>query len=412
MRVLVILCLLAAVAVGVLTCGRPPDLVLTFRQGPAQPEFINMANTPGGPGVQSARLWQIQVRSRVSKPITLRVRLEDPVPEGMRARLSGEIDLLPRGEGRIGLHVTPPAALGPFEGALTIYAEGDEEVHARFPFRGEVVRAHLQEPYLRVEALPDRPLRFGAVAPGTSREIAFRVRNYGGADLVVERWEPDDGVRLHRVRGGETIAAGGALEVRGTARAPTGLGRFALEIRIHSNAANSPVWRVVLAGEVVVAYRLTPAAVVDRHAVRFHRPEYATVAEAEPGAEPFTIGRITGGEDLLEVVSRGGAEPSRRQEVRVRLRRDTRLGRHLVRVRIRVDPAGIDLDWSLRLFVVPTVVADPPEVDFGEIRPGSRVRHEVRLVSTVGRKFEVRDVRTEHGLVLAVTRAPAGLAPT
>jgi hypothetical protein len=408
MRLLVIGIFFAGVAVLLVTCSGPPPLELVFTQFGKQVEFINMAQT----ATNVYRLWVIQARSRVSEPLRLRVRIEEPAPEGMGAQLTGETDLLPQGEGRIKLALSPPAALGPFQGALTIYAEGDPEIAVRFRFGGEVVPARYAEPFIRIEQLPDQPLSFGKVAPGTTKRFAFRVRNEGEEPLVIARWEvePRHSVRLEGVRGGDTVAPRSALDVRGAARAPGKPGAFRYRILIHSNAKNSPVQQVALPGEVVVPYHLEPGSVRDPRAVRFRHPEYATVVVAGEEAQPFTIGRIHGGEDLFEVVSRGSAEPARRQEVRLRLRRDARLGRHETKVTIRIDPAGVELEWAFHVNVVATVVADPPVVHFGRTRAG--VQREVRLVSTVDREFKVKEVQTEHGIVLAVARTAAGLAPT
>lgn len=422
MRVLIVVLLVAlGLLLGLRGCSNSGPLEISFPTLSGYPAFLNMgqmamgSKEEGTEFVKTSRTWKIKVKSRASEAVLLRARLEEGAPEGMEVRLDGEIDLPPAGSGFVFLILSPPPPVGPFEGSVTLYAENNADIRVTFPFKGETVRPQLEGAYAIVRKAQGQPsTNVGQSAPGKVHEFAFEVFSYGTEPLVVEEWEIDHpaAVHLEAVQGGETVAPGEALLVRGRVRAPSTAGTFRYVVSVRSNAVNAPLLQTTVHGRVEAPYYLTKDLERDRRAVRKLRPEYTTVVVARPGSKPFTVGRITGHEGIFEIVSRGSEEPALRQELRVRLLPGARLGPHKVRVRIQLQPSGHELVWTFYPFViVGTIVSDPPRVEFGRLGPGARVEHTVRLVSTTSSEFSVISAVAKGDHVEVEVLKRSGLAP-
>jgi len=370
-----------------LACNRPkPSLEVLVEGEAAGAGELDFTGTPYG----GLRTLEVRLASSYPKPLRLEVRLEDPVPTGMTARLDPPVELLPRGSGRTVLVLRSPSVVGAIAGAFTIYCPDEASASATFRYRGDVVKQVQSGPFVHFDP---SSVNVGKVRPGDERPFVFAVRAVGTEAIEILDAAPEDPRRLalRESPAGARIVPGGELQVNGLVRAPDTAGAFVERIRIATNSTNQPRVDVRVSGEVMPRYEPIPQALADQP-VRSLRPEAAVRLKAGPGEAPFTVASATGGEGWFELVSRGSETPAEEQEVRFRLRADAPVGRSAFRIVLRVAPAGVDVVWPVELDVRPNIVAIPPRL-LPQARRGTTVTLRVDLHSYAQKPFRVLEVR-------------------
>jgi hypothetical protein len=127
---------------------------------------------------------------------------------------------------------------------------------------------------------------------------------------------------------------------------------------------------------------------------------------ATEGQEPFTIGSVTGHEEIFELVEKGGDEPAMVQALRFRVRPDAPTNPDENRsftVRIQLLPFERVMEWTVDLRLLPAVHPVPALLDFGRVsldhpKPlalrlaavGARTV-QVKQIEVVGQRFVVRE---------------------
>jgi len=109
---------------------------------------------------------------------------------------------------------------------------------------------------------------------------------------------------------------------------------------------------------------------------------------------------VSGHEQWFELLDDGGSEPAVEKRLRFRIRPDAPRGPARLKVRYRILPEDRDLEWNVALVVVPSIVADPAQLDFGKVAANTAAVREVRLLGFAGRPFRVTAVRSEKGTFL------------
>lgn len=373
----------------------------------AEPLLITIPTLPGAthlrmPDSPPLRRWQyrLQVESRVTKQVRLEARLEEPVPEGVVARVAERTNVIPReGTGWPTLVVIVPENVGAFRGTIAITSPDVPGWAIRYTFEGEVVPG----------ALPGRNLRarpggadLGMMRPGEEKVFEIALSSIGSEPVTIQGWGAEDPLRVRLPRPGEPmiVEPGGAYTLRGAVVAPRAAGPFEARARVHSDAENHQKGLLLFfAGQVVPDYAPNPPRAVETAAYPVQETEFKVVIRARDEVPPFTVRQASGHERYFDVVSLGTAEPAREQLVRFKLRRDapTDATRDAEwQVRLRVEPGGVDVTWPVKIRLNPPIHAHPGSIDFRQVPQGVEKQKEILLSGFANRVFKVTGAHAER----------------
>ncbi|HEY7513988.1 MAG TPA: hypothetical protein VIC87_05900, partial [Vicinamibacteria bacterium] len=398
----------AALLAGLLAACSGPPLLEVVRSGrlPAGVTDIALGETPLYRG---SYLHPVRLRSRAKTAVRLTARLEEPVPRGVAVDLTGETTLLPEGTGDVVIVLTMPKELGPFEGRVALLSEDVPDWKHVHTFHGVVVDKPFEGKYLRAE--PPR-VDLGEVRAGERVAFAFALRGVGTEPVVVREWSPHDSarVRVRRPSGAVTIEPGKEHRIEGEVQVPAQAGPFQERIRVLSDAKNVPALDVAVLGSVVRDHEVTPHRLDWGNVYRREQPECSIRVRARAGVPPFRVASVDGVLAHFDVVSMGGAEPAEEQTVRLRVKANAPVGPLTdYAVRLHLEPGGEVLEWAVTLNVLPSIHAQPEQVDFGDVREGAEPSVEVRLVSSGNRSFEVTGVQCDNARFVVEERRAAPL---
>jgi hypothetical protein len=386
MRTLIVAALLLA------ACGSEP-LVITI---PTKPGATHLEMPEALPLRRYE--YKLEVLNNVRKQIRLEVRLEEPAPPGVVARLSGTTTVPRQATAWPWLVVVVPEAPGPFQGVLSITSPDLEGWALRYTFGGEVVDRPREGRHIRVRL--GSPL--GTMVPGEEKAFAIALQSSGSEDVTITDWAPSDPeiVRIQRLAEPVGVRSGGELQLVGVIVAPRAAGPFEAGVRIRSDAQSHQggVIDLRFAGTVVPDYAPYPPRAVETAAYPAAQTEFKVKIVAREGVPAFTVAEASGHERYFEVVSLGTAEPAREQLVRLKLRRAAPtdvLQPADWKVRFRLLPSDVEVVWPVRLFLYPPIHATPREVSFGTVAQGAGREAEIILSALAQRAFRVTGARSE-----------------
>jgi hypothetical protein len=402
-------------------CGTEP-LVVTI---PKKPNATHLEMPEALPLRQYK--YRLEVVNNVRKQVRLEVRLEEPVPPGVVARLSGTTTIPREATAWPWLVVVVPEVPGPFQGSLAITSPDVADWVLKYTFGGEVVDRPREGRHIRVRL--GSPL--GTMVPGEEKAFAVALESFGSEDVVIEEWAPSDPevVRIQRLQEPLLVKSGGELQLVGVIVAPRAAGPFEASVRVRSDAQNyqGGVLDIRFGGTVVPDYAPHPPRAVETAAYPAAQTEFKVKIVAREGVLPFVVAAATGHERYFDVVSLGTAEPAREQLVKLKLRRDAPtdlLQPADWQVRFRIKPSDVEVVWPLRLFLYPPIHASPREISFGAVAQGATKQAEITLAALAQRAFRVTGARSEERLVIVtvpehapgttwrvVVSLPEGLAP-
>lgn len=383
-----------ALLIGLLAgCSGPPSLevVRTASLPPGATE-LRLGETPL---YRASYLFPIELKSSAAIPIHLTARLEEPAPGGVVVELTGETTLLPKGTGHVTLVLGPPKDLGPFAGKVALLSEDLPGWKHVYEFHGVVVDKPLPGKYLRAEP---SGVDLGERRPGERVPFEVVLRNRGSEPVLVREWSPVEAVRvrLRRLDAPLSVEPGSEHRLQGELVAPAQAGAFHERVRILSDAKD-PALDVPVFGSVVRDHELIPHRLDWGNVYRAEQPECSIRIRARPGVPPFTVGFVDGIKAHFDVVSPGGDVAAPEQTVRLRLKRNAPVGPlEGYEIRFHLEPGGEVLAWPLQVNVLPSIHAQPPEVDFGDVPRGAEPAREVRLLRYGNRSFEVSGIQCDN----------------
>ncbi len=351
--------------------------------------------------------WNLQVRSRTRKTVTLKARLEDPVPSGVSVSLTGSEPILGGSTADLRLSLWCADQVGEYEGALVLYCDELPDWSHRYRYFGSVVDRAEEGRHLEI-----RPggFDFGDCEPGQELAFELTVTSVGTEPVTIQDWRYEDRRRL-RLEGASPTGAletGAEVKLKGVIVAPESPGVFREGLRIVTDADRRPERQILFGGRVVPEYSIIPDRLVIPGAFAINQPKYRGRVTAREGSKPFRVVRIEGGERFFETVSLGGEEPAAKQEVEVRLLKTAPLGRHPIKLTVHLEPVEEVLDWHIDLKVVGAIQAAPDSLQIGRILKDQAKSYQVRLLSFTGRPFEVTSVTARQGYFIAEPRKTGG----
>jgi len=390
MRTVILAALLLA------ACGGDPiDLTIPkLPEGPSH-RHLRMPDSP------PLRRWQyrLEVFSRVPKQIRLEARLEEPAPAGVIARIADRTNVVPReGTAWPTLVVIVPREEGAFKGSIAITSPDVPDWAVRYTFEGEVVPGALEGRHLTARSEGD----LGLMRPDEEKMFSVLFKSLGAEPVTIREWIAEDPqrVRLQRLEAPVTVAAGGEVELRGAVVAPRAGGPFEARVRVLSDAENVEKGLLLrFAGHVVPDYAANPPRAVETVAYPVQETEFKVVIRAREEVPPFTVAQASGHERYFDVVSLGTAEPAREQTVKFKLKRDapTDAARDAEwQVRLRIEPAGVDVAWPVKIRLNPPIHAHPSAIDFRTVPQGTEKEREILLAAFANRAFKVTGARSER----------------
>lgn len=376
----------------------------------SEPVVIRITNEPEGQQVldtgestfrTGSIQWEITAYSQTDKTVTLKVRLGDGAPEGVRTRLAKVNPLRPSDSEIVQLVVAPPKVLGPFEAKLILYADELPDWSYELTVKGVMVDKPISGRYLSAQPAG---IDLGSVRDGENKNFEFEVSTYGDKPVEVTEIRPRDPnvVQIFRTGSGFTVLPGERKKVEGVVRVAGDGKTFHTQVEVRSNAENAKVLIVTIGGKLRLDYDISPARLPMRSVYKSLARDFTIRINAAPDIDPFVVGSVSGLEPLFELAQPLGTEPSRTQTVSLRLKKDAPAGRELHRgdVRIGIEPAKSELKWPYALRVLPPVNANPPEVNFGTVtrakldRPMEKT---VQILTLPGREFKVTGAQSQRG---------------
>ena len=216
---------------------------------------------------------------------------------------------------------------------------------------------------------PSRVHDFGKAVQGERVEHAFVVENGGGADLVLERLEPSQGLAVEGFD--RVVPAGGSGRIRLAFDTTGAHGQGQLTVRVHSNDPTAPAAVLALQGRVVPVLELLP-----RDRVYFLGKVQGEGAEEKlilvnHGKEPVAVREVTADNPHIRTRVRT-LEPGRRHEIAVTLDPAAPAGRYEAAVTVATDrPDQPAVKVPVRALVEGLVSARPERVWFGTLEAGS-----------------------------------------
>jgi len=378
--------------------GGPIDLTIPkLPEGPSH-RHLRMPESP------PLRRWQyrLEVTSRVPKQVRLEARLEEPVPEGVIARIADRTNVIPReGTAWPTLVVIVPEKEGAFQGSIAITSPDVPDWLVRYRFEGEVVPAALQGRHLAAKSEGD----LGFLRPDEEKPFTVLLSSRGAETVTIREWVADDpqNVRLPKLETPMALAPGGEFELRGAIVAPRAGGPFEKRVKVLSDAQNVEKGLLLrFAGHVVPDYAPNPPRAVETVAYPVQETEFKVVIRARDEVPPFTVAQAAGHERYFDVVSLGTAEPAREQVVMFKLKRDapTDPARDAEwQVRLRVEPSGTEVTWPVKIRLNPPIHAQPSVIDFRTVPQGAEKQREILLAAFANRAFKVTGASSERRLV-------------
>jgi len=354
--------------------------------------------------------FPLLVRSHAPTAVTLKLRLEEAAPKGLKVALLGEADVLRETTARPRLQIVPPDREGPWSARVTLFADQLPDWSYEWFVTGEVVRRAPTGAFLSV----DPPgLDLGRVREGTRVPVTFQLASAGSDPIRVLGWQTEDSDMLELPAvpaGGVPLESGKPWKLEAAIVAPSAPGPFRAAILLRTDSAQTPLRRILIEGVVQTEYVLEPTA-LDMGPVFPGNPPQAVLAiRHESGEKSFFVDSVTGQEKWLEVVDDGGKEPATSKRLIFRLRSDAPRGRARFTVKLGLLPEPRTIDWNVSLVVVPSIVADPQQLDFGQVPANQPTNRDVVLHSFSGHAYRVTAVRAEKSFFLpdAVERPDGG----
>ncbi|MHC4970974.1 MAG: hypothetical protein ACYTG3_01450 [Planctomycetota bacterium] len=398
---LVLACILTACA------QDEPEFTLRFRDLPEETTVLDMF----GSRPKTTRLYYMEAASRADRSIRLRARFVGKAPEGMSVRMR-RAELLPRGSAKPILQVQLPGNVGPIRGTILIESDELPGWERRYEFAGTIEDRPLDGRYLAV-----RPpgMDLGEVRPGEQKEFAFSLASTGTEAVTIHGIKPrsEGHVRLARAASG-MLVPGGVQRVTGVLIAPKTAGPFQTMIDVFTNAENyRERVTVALTCRVVPDYAPFPPALGPASHFPVEERKFSVTVRAREGVDAFTIGKISGHERYLTVLSTGGEEAARQQTVVFKLKRDAptdATAEQALGVRLRLEPTAAEVVWPVRLTLNPPIFPVPSAIHFGTVAQGRQRTAEIRLATVSGRRFTVKAASTQRGLFEVEIKHAPGLS--
>ncbi|MHC4938830.1 MAG: hypothetical protein ACYTHK_07675 [Planctomycetota bacterium] len=356
--------------------------------------------------------YVLKVRSLTDKAVTLKLALAEGATKGVSARLTNNRIILPGGTETFSVMLGLPNIVGPFQADFVFTSDDLPDWSLRYELRG--VKAEVPDTGRYIAAEPTG-IDLGTVRPGEKKKFAFKLRATGTEAVTLSdvRFGKESGIDIPDLGGDERIEPGQMLLVQGTIVCRAKPGEvFTERIEIYSDATNAPVRTIGLRGRLLRDHELFPPSLPLRRVYPHMAQDYSVEVRAAKGE--FTVARVASLEPFFELVGELSKTPAATQQLTFRLRGDAPTSPHPVTgaIRIYVDPSGSMLEWPYRVTVLPSVYAQPAQVDFQTVSAARLVKpmeREIQLVALPGLEFEVTSVQAEGGLFLLRKERRAGL---
>jgi len=376
---------------------------LSIRLGPLEPGESRLPDQDLNTRTVSLR-YELDVRSRTDKPVTLQASLGDESTNGLTVTIDPNRSILPEGRESLSVILALPEREGPFRAEIVLSSDDLPGWSRTYELRGTKTDRPLEGRRLRLE--PGRGIDLGAMRPGESQPFSFRLAAEGTEAVTLEQVlvERESGVRVDGVRGDERIEPGASLEVKGVFRCPEGPEpRAGARVQIRSNAKNAPVLTFHVSARRERDFELHPPRMPPLRTYPNQSRAYAV--EVRAAQEDFVVENVTGLEPYFELGGPLPDEPARSVKVTIRLKpgAPTSVQAHTGSARFHLS-TGARLAWPYQVTVLPSIHAQPPRVAFGTVTvaelPEQRV---VQIVSLPGRDFEVTGAYAENGRFVVTT---------
>ncbi len=355
--------------------------------------------------------WKLKARSFVDRPLSLTARFEGAAPPGATLKVRGETSLLPRASGFVNLVFGTPREVGPFEATLLLECPELPSWRRRLRVDGTMAKLPVKGQVLHIEPLA---VDLGSSERGERRPFSVTLHNAGSEEIVLQEWSVDgsDRLRLENPRTGERLKPGDSFELLGHFLTPLQVGRFEATIRLLTNIKAGSRREVRVTGVVEAAYETLPDRLQLGQVHPPDAPPFTVTVRARPGASPVVVTEVGGLDPYFELAEPLGTEAAKEQTVRLRLRRDAPHG--TVRghtLRLRLGPVDDTIDCPVEGRIIPSLICDPPRLEFGRIVPGSLAAREITIWHHANRPFRVTSARTRANLFIVEVREVQGLPP-
>ncbi len=355
--------------------------------------------------------WTLRVRSAVDRPLTLSARFEGAAPPGATVVIRGATALLPRSSGTLFLLFGTPREVGPFTATLVVECAELPGWRRQFRVDGVMARLPHQGQVLHVNPVG---VDLGVVGRGERRPFSVTLENAGSEAIKVREWniKETDRVRLLNAVADEVIEPGATFELRGVCLAPQQVGRFETLIRLDTNIKLASRRDIAVTGVVETAYETIPDRLQLGHVHAPEAPPYLVRVRARSGADPFVLAEVLALAPYFDLATALGSEAATEHTVRLRLRPDAphgALSGH--RIRFRIGPIADEIDCPVDGVLIPSLICDPPRLDFGRIVPGAPGVREITIWHHANRTFRIKAVRARAHLFIVEVKEVQGMPP-